>query len=308
MRISATIAFLTIWIVCGFAVAAEKAVSATATGSADATAQPTAATTTSGDSSGSASGNAAAETPSGQPAPISVCALVNCSGHGLCIEQDGKPMCACNEGYAPDSTNGLSCLPFTTTTTLLVPARPPVVTDPEREPALKQFYSVLPNYPAERSYAKYSRLKSHGRFSGTFPDYMAGEFHGQKAGGIAMTSIGGALTVAASLFLVIGINPENFLSCGDYVESDYYSSYDEYDDCEPERIPFLVFGNIFAVASLTLYAVGIPNLAIGASRLKKVNQLRNTKAAKAPKIGNFNLSISRNEQTESWGLVGGFKF
>jgi len=39
----------------------------------------------------------------------SPCSGQSCSGHGRCIEVQGLPACACDEGYAPDTATGLSC-------------------------------------------------------------------------------------------------------------------------------------------------------------------------------------------------------
>ncbi len=41
-----------------------------------------------------------------------ICAKVTCGNHGDCIvKTDGNPVCACHEGYSPDASTGLSCLP-----------------------------------------------------------------------------------------------------------------------------------------------------------------------------------------------------
>jgi hypothetical protein len=41
-----------------------------------------------------------------------ICAKVTCGNHGNCIvKTDGNPVCACHEGYSPDASTGLSCLP-----------------------------------------------------------------------------------------------------------------------------------------------------------------------------------------------------
>jgi len=39
------------------------------------------------------------------------CKGVSCSNHGNCVVVDGNPVCACEEGYAPDEVSGLSCQP-----------------------------------------------------------------------------------------------------------------------------------------------------------------------------------------------------
>jgi hypothetical protein len=39
------------------------------------------------------------------------CAGVPCSNHGTCVTKSGDPACACDEGYVPDATTGLSCQP-----------------------------------------------------------------------------------------------------------------------------------------------------------------------------------------------------
>jgi len=42
-----------------------------------------------------------------------ICAKVTCGNHGNCIvKTDGNPVCACHEGYSPDASTGLSCLPI----------------------------------------------------------------------------------------------------------------------------------------------------------------------------------------------------
>jgi len=56
------------------------------------------------------------------------CAGVTCSNHGTCVVKSGEPMCACHEGYAPDPTTGLSCLPHGT-------AAPPPTPAPAPQPA-----------------------------------------------------------------------------------------------------------------------------------------------------------------------------
>jgi hypothetical protein len=264
--------------------------------------QPTAPTGGEAASPPLVSEGGAAATPLPSPPPVSVCSLINCSGHGLCIEQDGKPMCACNEGYTPDSVNGLSCLPYTQIPSVSAAASRSVQ-DLEREAALMQFYSVLPNYPVDRDYVRFTRIKDYGRYSGSFPDYMAERFHGQKAGGIAVTAIGGALTVAATLFLVIGTNEDTFIrQCSEsYMNAGDYS-------CDDRQTLFLVFGNVFAVASITLYSIGIPKLALGSSRLKKINRIRNVKPDAISRIGNLHLSFSQGDRLDTHGLVAGFDF
>jgi len=39
------------------------------------------------------------------------CAGVSCSNHGTCVTKGGDPACACDEGFIPDQTTGLSCQP-----------------------------------------------------------------------------------------------------------------------------------------------------------------------------------------------------
>ena len=39
------------------------------------------------------------------------CENVTCSGNGTCVALPAGPTCACDEGYMPDSVNGLSCIP-----------------------------------------------------------------------------------------------------------------------------------------------------------------------------------------------------
>jgi hypothetical protein len=41
----------------------------------------------------------------------SPCSGQSCSGHGRCVQVQGRAACACDEGYAPDTVTGLSCLP-----------------------------------------------------------------------------------------------------------------------------------------------------------------------------------------------------
>ncbi len=39
------------------------------------------------------------------------CTGVTCSTHGTCVTKGGDPACACDEGFIPDPTTGLSCQP-----------------------------------------------------------------------------------------------------------------------------------------------------------------------------------------------------
>jgi hypothetical protein len=41
----------------------------------------------------------------------SPCSGQSCSGHGSCVQVQGRAACACDEGYVPDTVTGLSCLP-----------------------------------------------------------------------------------------------------------------------------------------------------------------------------------------------------
>ncbi len=250
----------------------------------------------------------AAETETKEPLtsnqPVSLCSMISCSGNGVCIEQDGKPTCACNEGYAPDTVNGLSCISQS-------PAPSSSLNyydDSQREADLAAFYSVLPNYRAERDYIRYAKLKAYKRYSGSFNDYMAGKFQGQKAGGVAMTAVGGGLTLAATMFFVVGFNADSFFgSC--YYSDDYFYDDDEYCN-DDEKAIFVTFGSIFSVASVTLLSIGIPKLVIGASKLRKVNTLRKTANSKSntSSISDVSFTIIEDKNTNMFGLAGGFRF
>ncbi len=39
------------------------------------------------------------------------CTGLTCSNHGTCVVKAGEPVCACDDGYVPDTTTGLSCQP-----------------------------------------------------------------------------------------------------------------------------------------------------------------------------------------------------
>lgn len=64
--------------------------------------------------------DAAVEEDAGAPAISSAlhehhhtnpCNNVDCSGHGMCHVVSGLPVCACEKGYAPDTTSGTRCVP-----------------------------------------------------------------------------------------------------------------------------------------------------------------------------------------------------
>ncbi len=248
--------------------------------------------------------------PAAAPAPVVVdpmCASVACSGQGTCTVKDGRPMCACNAGFMPGGADGLSCLPYTPPAAVLAS---PAYADPEREAALKQFYSVMPNHPAERDYARYARLKQYGRFTGTFPDYMSHKFQGQKAGGIAMIAVGAALTGGAAAFLAVGFNVDSIMGC--YYDDYYYYNYsdDVGSHChEGAQVAFLTFGSLFAIASVVMYSVGIPSLVVGASHKKKMDQLSGGRpAASRPALGDFRLSFLQDPASGTYGLGAGFRF
>jgi hypothetical protein len=50
-------------------------------------------------------------TPAEAVAQDDPCEGVSCSNHGTCVTKGGDPACACDEGFIPDPTTGLSCQP-----------------------------------------------------------------------------------------------------------------------------------------------------------------------------------------------------
>ena len=53
------------------------------------------------------------------------CKGITCSSHGKCVVKSGEPVCACYEGYAPDTTAGLSCIPLTSSGAWAAISEPP---------------------------------------------------------------------------------------------------------------------------------------------------------------------------------------
>lgn len=254
---------------------------------------------------GEGAGDAAAVPPPVvSVAPDPLCAAVTCSYQGSCVVSNGRPVCACNGGFAPGGPDGLSCLPYAPPVAVL---QAPAYADPERDAALAQFYSVLPGYSAERDYARYARLKQYGRFTGTFPQFMEKRFRGQKGGGIAMLAVGGVLTAAAVSFLVVGFNADEiFQDCYGY---DYYYGGSDYCSTNEEaQAVFLVFGTAFSIASVVMYSIGIPKLVIGSNRAKKMQQLSAAKTARPSGIEDFQLSFMQDPRIGAYGLAAGFKF
>ena len=252
------------------------------------------------DAAGTANATATTPPPAVAPAPMvdPLCATVTCSGQGTCSVQNGRPMCACNAGFMPGGADGLSCLPYTPPAAVMSAG----YADPEREASLKLFYSAMPNFPAERYYAKYAHLKQYGRFTGTFIDYMGKQFAGKRGGGIAMLSVGVVLSGASAAFLTIGANAESIFECG---YDDYYG---DYESCDAPQIAFFTFGSLFAVASVVMYSVGIPSLIIGNARKHKMDQLAGRSAAKEPAVNNFRLSLMQDPKTGTYGLGARFNF
>jgi hypothetical protein len=244
----------------------------------------------------------------------SVCATITCSNHGVCIETEGKPTCACNDGYGPDTVNGLSCLPVTSAPALSAATMNTALLDAEREAALAKFYSVLPKYPAERSYAAYMRVKAHGVYPGDFNDYMANQFGRKKAGGVVMAALGGVFLVAGTVLIPLGVNAESIVDeCAVNGDNAYYGSADDLDTCtDPDdvKLVFLLMGSVLSISSVALLAVGIPKAVIGASRLKAVNTLRTKpqKPIESAPVSNLNVSLIMNHHTGMRGLSWGLTF
>ncbi len=234
----------------------------------------------------------------------SLCEKISCSGHGVCVESNGNPTCACDQDFAPDSHSGLNCLPLETGKTLESVA----AMEGERQEMLNQFYSVLPTFPADRYYSHYVRIRSYGRYKGSFFDYMAGEFRKKRGGSIAMSAIGGALLLSSIIMIPIGANADSiFDPCP--VQSDTSESC---TDPEETKIVLLAAGGGFAVAGTVLLSIGIPKAIKASKRLKAVNTLRPLPTESAPQpvapVSDLQVSYKYEPSTNYYGLSVNLKF
>lgn len=162
-----------------------------------------------------------------EPAPVAAapasdtCASISCSNHGTCVMAGDRPACSCDEGYQPDATTGLSCLPLTPAPAAAPVPVAPVSTEPDRnDPELVAVETAL---GASRYYqfVSYKRnLRINSRMS--YAEYEYNMAKSKRNSGIAtlacfpiplgvglgmffgLGSIGGGAFVAGSVFLGIG--------------------------------------------------------------------------------------------------------
>ena len=203
---------------------------------------------------------------------MSPCAKVACSSHGVCVLLKGEPSCACDEGFVPDTVNGLNCIPSSS-------QQQPTVAKQKAnadliDPSVRAVDRLLPGYPTDRIYQRYLWLTKVGRFSGTFPEFVESGFRTKKIRGAILLGAGVAVTALSVLSFVFGIIQDQKWADRD---SDCYrtdSNGNEYNDCEINRNLLYVFGGIFAAGSVALYTVGGLMLGRASHRTRLLRQLK----------------------------------
>jgi hypothetical protein len=127
------------------------------------------------------------------------CAGIGCSGHGTCAVLDGRPTCACDEGFRADPTNGLGCLPLEAAP----PAAPSLPPSPTAaNPELAQVESILGGIDLADHYTAYL-ANPKGKTS--FYDYALQRYQQKKSIALAVTVFGVlAVAGAGGFFGMIG--------------------------------------------------------------------------------------------------------
>lgn len=129
---------------------------------------------------------------------VSPCDRVSCSGHGNCIVVDTRPTCACDEGYMPDHTNGLSCLPVQQATEVDTSTEDALTEDPMSldGPYIRGLELTLGGYNTTADKKRYSNLLLEGRFEGSFAQYLKRKFGGDQYTGRILVIVGVLLNIA----------------------------------------------------------------------------------------------------------------
>ena len=121
----------------------------------------------------------------------SICDRIPCSGHGICVVKSGEPICACYEGFVPDSAGGLNCIREQSP-----PPPPPPVARPPRAPAWnKETYYLnlsiaLGDYDIRPARKQYEAALKNRTAEGSFAAYLRGRFKRTQNFGTLSMSIG----------------------------------------------------------------------------------------------------------------------
>jgi len=150
-------------------------------------------TVTESDESSEAVAEPAAEPTAAAPG---MCANIGCSGHGKCAVLDGRPTCACDDGFRADPTNGLGCLPLAAVEAV-APKTTAEATKPDRNVELAKVEAIVGGINLASHYTDYLK-GSHGAKS--FLDYEAMRYSRKKAANGALATFGTIILLGSTPF------------------------------------------------------------------------------------------------------------
>jgi hypothetical protein len=138
------------------------------------------------------------------------CDGITCSNHGNCVMLKESPTCACFEGYAPDTVNGLNCVPA------VAPRNAPQDT-PSKEASsgedLAALTVALDGYDLSNALHSYWS-RPEGRSGERFSDYLIRRFEDAKRNGVTILAIGVLSFAGSAVFYGLGMARENELIYG----------------------------------------------------------------------------------------------
>ena len=238
------------------------------------------------DSQEMSAGATQSETP-----PVTICEQISCSGHGNCIMRDKKPLCACHEGYQPDSAEGLNCVPIEESQASSVSGNQTSGTgdaaSEEGEASggraeLKMIQAALPGYSHEADFLMYGYLLRAGRIQGTFLDYKIYRTNKRRKGGVALVVLGSIVLATGIAGLIV------------------YGIVDE-------QTP-LIIGTVLAPASTALLVPGIVVLLRAKRTMKVLQSLATSLSFSETKATRFSLTPIFDQRSSALGLAGSISF
>jgi hypothetical protein len=234
----------------------------------------------------------------------SSCADVTCSNHGNCVLLNGQPSCACDDGYAADSVNGLSCILASPESTVALQA--PVASDISRveaDSSVKAVSALLPGYPTDRMYQRYLWLSKVGRFSGSFPDFVIERFKKKKIHGLVLVGTGVIVSALSVTSFAFGIVQNNRMRDDDPDCEAWDVNHESYDACQSRRNLLYISGGVTATASVTLYVVGGIMLGRASSRLRLIQRLKETTKKRWSRTHQITFSPLWNREHNIHGIA-----
>ena len=234
------------------------------------------------------SGTAAAAAPIQTSNP---CADVSCAGHGKCVVKGGEPMCACDNGYVPDATTGLSCQRNLKAASLASSKMQALLQLPQPKRVEEVLQRDLSN-----EYAEYQA----GPSDKSFTEFMYGKYVRKRNAGIGVLVPGLVLACSIGAFMIPANNIETQRKeeqleklkeeNPDALESELKEQVDENYEPSSAETGLIIGGAVVGVLGMTATIVGSVIVGKARRKMRHIGRLLETEQLLEPEAARVEVT------------------